>query len=157
MKYTRLSKEQLEALHEEFINFLASQTITSKEWETLKKEKPEVAEDELDVFSDLIWEGALTKVEYLENAGADQLFLFEVGKSEFRLIHLKVKHPEIDLNSKSGRNWLLENLTNNSVEITRGSKKPGADRNQEVFDLINQGAQITNGTLFKALDKSIAK
>ena len=32
MKFTRLSKEQFEELHQEFINFLATQSITSDEW-----------------------------------------------------------------------------------------------------------------------------
>jgi hypothetical protein len=32
-----------------------------------KAEKPEVAEQELDVFSDLVWEGVLTRAEYLEH------------------------------------------------------------------------------------------
>lgn len=61
MKYTRLSKEQIEELHQEFINFLATQSITAEEWKDIKTNKPEVAEQELDVFSDLVWEGVLTK------------------------------------------------------------------------------------------------
>jgi hypothetical protein len=32
-----------------------------------KANKPEVAEQELDVFSDLIWQGVLSKVNYLEH------------------------------------------------------------------------------------------
>ena len=75
MKYKRLTKEQLEELHPEFINFLATQSITADEWDTLKKEKPEVAEDEIDVFSDLIWEGVLNKVEYLENVSEKHMHL----------------------------------------------------------------------------------
>ncbi|MEL6975556.1 MAG: DUF6495 family protein, partial [Bacteroidota bacterium] len=59
MKYARLTQQQLEELHPEFINFLATQSITAEEWSTLKSDKPEVAEQELDVFSDLIWEGVL--------------------------------------------------------------------------------------------------
>ena len=47
MKYRRLTKEQLEELHPEFINFLATQSITAEEWDTLKKKKPEVAEEEI--------------------------------------------------------------------------------------------------------------
>ncbi|MBC7440105.1 MAG: hypothetical protein H7250_09000, partial [Flavobacterium sp.] len=54
MKYTRLTKEQFEELHVEFINFLATQSIDKTEWDKIKTEKPEVAEQELDVFSDLI-------------------------------------------------------------------------------------------------------
>ena len=51
MKYTRLTKEQFEELNQEFINFLATQSITAKEWKEIKQLKPAVAEDELDVFS----------------------------------------------------------------------------------------------------------
>ena len=69
MKYTRLTKEQFEELNQEFINFLATQSITADEWKDIKEQKPEVAEEELDVFSDLVWEGVLSKVAYLENIG----------------------------------------------------------------------------------------
>ena len=39
MKYTRLTKEQFEELHQEFINFLATQSITADEWKNLKENK----------------------------------------------------------------------------------------------------------------------
>jgi hypothetical protein len=48
MKYTRLTKEQFEELTQEFSTFLATQTDKA-EWDTIKAEKPEVAEQELDV------------------------------------------------------------------------------------------------------------
>jgi len=59
MKYRMLTKEQFSELHPEFINFLASQTISKNEWDTIKNEKPEVAQQELEIFSDLVWEGVL--------------------------------------------------------------------------------------------------
>ena len=55
MKYARLTKEQLEELHPEFTNFLATQSIDKKEWDELKANKPSIAEQEIDVFSDMIW------------------------------------------------------------------------------------------------------
>ena len=55
MKYARLTKEQLEELHVEFANFLASQQIDKGEWQQLKIDKPEIAEQEIDIFSDLVW------------------------------------------------------------------------------------------------------
>ena len=67
MKYSRLTKEQFEELEQEFINFLATQSITGDEWANLKANKPELAEVELDVFSDLIWEGVLNQAKYLEH------------------------------------------------------------------------------------------
>jgi hypothetical protein len=33
MKYKRLTKEQFEALHQEFSNFLATQSIDKAEWD----------------------------------------------------------------------------------------------------------------------------
>ena len=42
MKYSRLTKEQFEELHQEFINFLATQSITADEWKNIKAEEPEV-------------------------------------------------------------------------------------------------------------------
>jgi len=74
MKYARLTKEQLDSLQQEFINFLATQTITGQEWQTIKKEQPQVAEQELDVFSDLVWEGALSQAKFLENISPKLLF-----------------------------------------------------------------------------------
>ena len=76
MKYSRLSKEQFESLHQEFINFLATQQITAAEWDTLKTTQPEVVEQELDVFSDLIWEGVLKNVGFIEHFSPQQIHLF---------------------------------------------------------------------------------
>ena len=55
MQYTRLTKEQFEALHESFSKFLATQSIAAPEWHTIKKDNPKLAEELLDVFSDLVW------------------------------------------------------------------------------------------------------
>ena len=76
MKYTRLTKEQFEELDQELINFLATQSITANEWKEIKEQKPEVAEEELDIFSDLVWEGVLSKVDYLENIAPQHMYLF---------------------------------------------------------------------------------
>jgi hypothetical protein len=67
MKYARLTKEQLEELHPEFITFLATQSIDKKEWDEIKQNKPQVAEQEIDVFSDMIWEKALTNVSHIDH------------------------------------------------------------------------------------------
>ena len=107
MKYSRLTKQQLEELHQEFINFLATQSITGEEWESIKKDKPEVAEEEIDVFSDLVWEGVLAKVEYVENISAQQMHMFYLTEKEMKLISVKVMNPEIDLTTDIGFNQIL--------------------------------------------------
>lgn len=149
MKYTRLTKEQLEELHEEFINFLATQSITGEEWKTLKNEKPEVVEDEIDVFSDLIWEGVLNKVEYLENVSAQHMHLFHCAEKEMKLFSVKVMNPEIDLTSHEGFGWFKKNWQSDFVEYLTASKAYTEDKNLDIFKLIQQGAVITKGNLYQ--------
>ena len=155
MKYTRLSKEQLEELHPEFINFLATQSITADEWRSIKRDKPEVAEQELDVFSDLIWEGVLSKVKYLENISALQMHLFELTDKEMKLISVKVLNPEIDLRTKIGFGWFKRNFQSDFVEYLTASKAYSEDKNLDKFNLIQQGATITKGELYKWFDDMI--
>ena len=155
MKYTRLSKEQLEELHPEFINFLATQSITGDEWAQLKQEKPALAEQEIDVFSDLIWEGVLTKVRYLENISELQMHLFELKEKEMRLLSVKVLNPEIDLRTKVGFGWFKRNFQSDFVEYLTASKAYSDDKNLDKFNLIRQGASITKGDLFQWFDDII--
>jgi len=148
MKYTRLSKEQLEELHPEFINFLATQTISADEWKNIKENKPEVAEAEIDVFSDMIWEGVLNKVEFLEHFSKDQIHLFYLTPNQMHLIALKVNNSEINLLTKEGYSWLQKNLMDDSVSFFNAKKEYNEDKNLDKFNIIKSGAQITKGELY---------
>ena len=149
MKYERLTQEQLKEMHKEFINFLASQSITKDEWEDIKRNKPQVAEDELDVFSDLVWEGVLNNVNYLEHFSPQQLFLFEFTDQFINLIGIKIDNNAVDINTKQGFQWLRDNLLNDDVQIYTSAKPLSDDRNKDIFALIKQGAHITKGQLYK--------
>lgn len=155
MKYTRLTKEQLEELHPEFINFLATQSITADEWATIKKEKPKVAEQELDVFSDLVWEGVLSKVSYLENISKDQMHLFYLTDKEMKLISVKVMNPDLDLTTQVGFDWFKKNWQSDFVEYLTAAKAYTDDKNVDKFLLLQQGAVITKGELYQWFDKII--
>ena len=155
MKYRRLTKEQLEELQQEFINFLATQSVTAEEWQQIKSERPKVAEQELDVFSDLIWEGVLAKVVYLENLSAQQMHLFHCTKKQMKLISVKVANPNIDLTTNIGFNWFKKNWQSDFVEYLTASKAYSADPNVDKFTLIEQGAVITKGELYSWFDKVI--
>lgn len=154
MKYARLTREQLNEMHQEFINFLATQSITAEEWEKIKVEKPDVAEEELDVFSDLIWEGVLSKVEYLEHYSQKQIFLFKISEAYMNLIAVKVK-GDIDITTKQGYSWLQNNLMDDSVNMYTSTKAIKEDRNKDVFALIQQGANITKGELYRYFEEMV--
>ncbi len=153
MKYRRLTKQQLEELQPEFINFLATQSITGEEWADLKQEKPEVAEDEIDVFSDLIWEGVLGKVGYLENVSAQNMHLFHCTDKEMKLLSVKIMNPDIDLTTQTGFDWFKKNWQSDFVEYLTASKAYSEDPNLDKFQLIEQGAVITKGELYQWFEK----
>ena len=148
MKYKRLTKEQFEALHKEFANFLATQSIDKGEWDKIKVNKPEVAEQELDVFSDLIWEGVLTNANYLEHFSKNHIFLFHCQEKFIQSIVMKALGTEVDFMEKEGLQWLSDNIFTDTVEIHLGKKEYEAERNTAIFDLIKEGAILSDGQLY---------
>ncbi len=147
MKYSRLTKEQFEELHQEFINFLATQSVTADEWGNLKTNKPELAEMELDVFSDLIWEGALNKAKYLEHISPKQMYLFRLDEDIMHVIALTLKN-DVNITTPEGYKWLRENLMDEKVEFLQADKDYSDDKNGDKFKMIEQGAVITKGDLY---------
>ncbi len=157
MKYARLTKEQLEELHVEFANFLASQQIDKGEWEKLKIDKPEIAEQEIDIFSDLVWEGVLKSAQYIEHFSKNHIFLFQFDDKEIDTVVLKTNNPEVNFLMKEGLQWLGDNLHNEEVEIRYGSKSFGADRNGEIFEIIQQGGILSQGELYQQIKSILNK
>jgi hypothetical protein len=155
MKYARLTKEQLEELHPEFINFLASQSIDKAEWDTIKEIKPEVAEQELDVFSDLIWEGVLTKATFLEHFSKNHIFLFQCFDSYVNSIVLKSLVPDVNFLTKEGLQWLSDNMFTETIEMKIGKKVFTEERNASIFALIQQGAILSDGQLYQQINSII--
>jgi hypothetical protein len=155
MKYTRLTKEQFEELHPEFINFLASQSIDKSEWDSIKENKPEVAEQELDVFSDLIWEGVLTRAEFLEHFSKNHIFLFQCFDTYVNSIVLKSLVPEVDFLTKEGLQWLSDNMFTETIEMKIGKKVFSEERNTSIFALIQQGAILSDGQLYQQINSII--
>jgi len=148
MKYKRLTKEQFDELHQEFSNFLATQSIDKAEWDAIKANKPQVAEQELDVFSDLIWEGVLTKAQYLEHFSKNHIFLFHCQEKVIQSIVLKSLEPKVDFMQKEGLQWLSDNIFTDTMEIHLGKKEYDIERNTAIFDLIVQGAILSDGQLY---------
>jgi Family of unknown function (DUF6495) len=152
MKYARLTKEQFEELHQEFIKFLATQAIDKAEWDKIKIEKPEVAEQELDVFSDLVWEGVLSRAEYLEHFSKNHIFLFQCFDKEIKSIVLKSLVPETNFLTKEGLQWLSDNMFTDTMEMKVGKKLFTDERNFSIFQLIQQGAFLSDGKLFQQIN-----
>ena len=155
MKYTRLSKEQFEALAEEFSKFLAVNSIDKVAWDNYKQQQDPKVDEILDNFSDLIWEKVLVQTMYLEHFSKHYIFLFKCLKDQVKSIVIKHQNNEIDFLTSSGLQWMVQNLNSNQVEIIVGNKPFVRDRNLALFDLIQQGAMLSKGELYNQLNEVI--
>lgn len=154
MKYRKLTKEQFENLHEEFAKFLATQSINVDEWKKMKIENSSMVEEEMNIFSDIVWEDVLNKTKYLEHFSKSTLNLFECKEEEINRIVLKV-NAGIDLLTKEGYEWLLKNYNKEEVDFFSATKMYKLERNLEIFDLIEKGSTISNGQLYNFFEKII--
>ncbi|MFK7001616.1 DUF6495 family protein [Flavobacterium oreochromis] len=152
MKYKRLTKEQFDSLHQEFANFLATQQIDKAEWDQLKVHNTEVAEQELDVFSDLIWEGVLNNAKFIEHFSKRHIFLFHCQEYFIQTIVIKALNTEVDFLTNDGLKWLGDHLFTENVELLRGKKEYKQERNQELFGLIEQGGILSDGQLYMQIN-----
>jgi len=151
MKYRQLSKEQFEALHKEFAQFLATQQVDVKEWTTIKKENPSMADEELNLFSDLVWDDALTKTSYLEHFSKTNINLFKCEEKQIARIVVQISKPNFDFFSKEDYEWFIDNTNDTTVEFLKGAKKYTKERNLELFDLVEKGSVISDGKLYESL------
>lgn len=155
MKYKLLSKEQFEALHKEFAQFLATQQIDAKEWNAIKINTPKIAEEELSIFSDMVWENVLGKTTYLEHFSEQNINLFKCNSGEIIRIVVQVQKEGFNFFTDEDYQWFIDNTTDNSIQFFKGAKSYSKERNLELFDLIEKGSVISDGKLFESLFKLI--
>jgi len=155
MKYKQLTKEQFEALHKEFAQFLASQQIDVKEWTAIKENKPEVADEELNLFSDVVWDDALTNTNYLEHFSKKNINLFKCEEKSISRIVVQISKPDFDFFKEENFKWFIDNTNDKSIQFLKGSKKYSKERNLELFELVEKGSVISDGKLFENIFKLI--
>ncbi len=156
MKYKQLTKEQFEELHKEFAQFLATQQIDANEWNIIKKDKPTMAEDELNLFSDVVWEDVLNKTNYLEHFSKQNINLFKCSAKEILRIVVQVNKPKFNFLNDKDYQWFMDNTNDDSIQFFKGAKMYAKERNLELFDLIQKGSVICDGKLHESISKIIS-
>ncbi len=158
MKYTRLTKEQFEIFHEKFAEFLATQQIDRDEWKKIVETNPTMTEEQLDLFSDIVWDDALKNAEYLEHVSPKDLKVFRFMKGKVKMISIKIKGDlDIDLTEANGITKVFENIMDSRVLLYNGTKKiNGHNRSQDMFQLITEGCIISDDRIYKALSSAIS-
>ncbi len=155
MKYRQLTTEQLNEMHEEFAVFLASQKIDATKWQEIKDTKPEVVEEEINLFSDLVWEKVLSKTKYLSNLSKNNINLFRCDSENINRIVIKCSKENFDFSKKEDYEWFINNSKDASLSYFKGRKAYFKENSIEIFELIEKGCMITNGDLYESVFKII--
>jgi len=144
-KYRLLTGEELESLKKEFIDFLVLTGITGPDWSKLKNNDQAAANGILESFSDVVFEQILRKAMFVEFRDSKNLMCIQCLKEKMILVGAKAQ-GNYDF-QKSG----IENLEDGLIKVYTTEKPYGQIREREIFGMLNQGYQITNGELFKKL------
>jgi hypothetical protein len=157
MKYSRLSREQFESLHQEFALFLAAQSIDKTQWNQIKSDNLTLTDELMDFFSDMVWDQSLDKITYLENRSDYHLFLFKCENARIDLILIRVEKDCPSLMDKDYKQWLAKNLSDPRVDIFESSRTFQETLKEEKFKLMNQGAKVSDGETFEDLKSFLSK
>ena len=123
----------------------------NKTWDDLKKNTPEIAMQEIDVFSDLIWDKAITNVRFVDHFSKNHIFLFKCHDTFLESIIVNTSEASVDFFTTEGLEWLGNNLFSDGVTIQIGKKEVAENRNEEVFKIIENGGIISKGDLYSKL------
>lgn len=158
MKYQRLSTAELENLKEDFIRFMASQGIDADAWQKMKSERMEEAEEIIEIYSDLVYDQALSKCNYLEHISAKEFKAIQYRDEEAVVIGLRViEESSINLNTDSFQKDVELGLANNEIEVFTATKKHEKLREQEMFEWIKNGAYMANEAWFNQMKRLVQK
>ncbi len=138
MRFRRLTKDEFEHLEQDFVQFLASNQITAKEWETMKTEQPDKVHELLDIFSDIVLDKVFSKIEYLQHRSKDVIRVFYCQEDKITMTGLKIEDPTVDLTNPEHLSMLANpSAIKGSVKVFQMEKDYAKERPDEVFEMLH--------------------
>ena len=147
-KYRALDIEELQALEKEFVDFLVLNGIIGDDWVKMKETDPAAATKMTELFSDVVWEGILRKIQYLDFRSPQSIKCFQCLAEE--IIMVSMDSETLDLTSadfeliKSGEKA-------SEVQVYTAKKQYSKVREEELYDMLGWGCERSEGGLFKSL------
>ena len=115
-----------------------------------------MTDEELNIFSDIVWDDVLTKTNYLDHISENYINLFQCNSKEIIRIMVKNSNPSFNFLEEKSFNQFLNKPLADEFEYFKASKKYSKERNVELFELIEMGAQISKGELFTKIKSLIS-
>ncbi len=150
-KYRLLNREELDEMQKEFIDFLVLNGIVADDWEKMKMETPEKANEIVGLFSDVVFESIMRKTAYLEYRSPHDFKVFHCLEQSIVLVGMKADGiGQVDFTDPKFIAQAMENPPE-GLKLYTTEKKYLKTRELEIFDLVQSGCTIADGKIFKAL------
>ena len=150
--FRSLTLKELELFEQEFREYLAVNGIDASVWKQIKDNEPNKVEEHISVFSDVIYNSVLAKMEYVEYATENDIKYFYYGKEKAELIGLESN--EVSFTKPEEVIRAIENKKA-SIRSYRTSKDYTKKREEELFTMLKNGCQPSDGKMFKLLEKLV--
>ncbi len=154
-KYRQLRMDELEALEQEFIEFLTVNGIDAPEWEKLKSTNDEQVDGLINTFSNAVFEKIFSKIHYLQKTDKKVINCYHFEADKVTLVALSGEEiPEADFTDPE---YLAaaKNRPPTGLKILRSEKKYLKSREEDIFSLINAGCEISDGKFYQSLTLSL--
>lgn len=151
MKYRKLTINELQELEDEFVKYLVINSITADDWVKIKENEPEKAERLIELFSDSVFERILRNINFLDYRGKKELYTYQCLQDKMILVGMTAEAgSEADF-SDPGFLKKAADRAPKDVKIFTTEKIYSGNRETELFDMLQKGCEISDGTLFKNL------
>ena len=145
-RFQKLSLEELQILEQQFIQFLSAQSITADDWEKIKFNDHERADELIVMFSDLVYGSVMRDAVYLEKRTANRLYAYQCLTDRFVAVILEIDDDQMDLRTSDFNGSKIPDS-----RVYNSDKMYESEKEDEVFVLMQEGFEITNGKIFKLL------
>ena len=120
--------------------------ITAEDWEEMKKNDLTAADRIIELFSDVVFEGILRKIQYLEYRAEDFVHAFQCLEDKLVLVAMESTDDEDEVNFLDSE--YIQQATISPPEnlvVHTSSKKYSKSRELELFDMISAGCTNSDG------------
>lgn len=157
MKYRRLTNEELAELEEQFIRFLAANSITGPVWEDLKQADDPRVEQLIGQFSDLVFDKVIANVKYLEWRQARDFRTFHCGPDRLQMNGFMIEGAtSLDLRQNLPPDQMLSmvQVSGAKLKLYSGEREYRHSRERDLFELMENGARISqDGAMYHTLEQ----
>ncbi len=129
-----------------------SNGIDDAEWKKINNTDSDKAIELVELFSDVVFEKAFTKVQFLEHLEPTSIKVFMFTTDKIYLIGIDSGHPEIDFRDKDVMTALATNFLEykDKLHIYKTYKPIAENREAEIFKMLKDGCLVIDEDRFKS-------